>query len=139
MLSFEIVHRERDRFMYAERAETDWSIRSRIGHDRRNYRHDDADVAVSFLAFITGGYDRFVLYLEDTILICPEPGTLMAVDVISAITHRVNNVPSDVVEAICILALAGDEANVEEKTSEYYYEVVKEIMTDWPKMCSPIP
>lgn len=133
MLQFEIASNDRQIAMFGERDDEKWLIKNR-GNDHTNRDADDEEAANLFLDFLEAGYDRFVLYLEDTVLVSPSPGKVVCLDVITGTTAQAEWTAVQV-EAVCALAIGGDEIN----DALDYYEIAEDAIAAWPAECRPIP
>lgn len=135
MLQFEIVSNDREQATFAERGPERWDVSHR-GKEVREDILDDLKLAELFVAFLANGYDRFVLYLEDTILVSPSPGKVVCLDLFTGTTANADWTLEQV-QAVCALALGGDEWP--EPLLSQYYKIAEAAIANWPPQCRPIP
>lgn len=135
MLQFEIVSNDREQSTFAERGPERWDVRNR-GTKHLDQTLDDHNVALAFNAFLDDGYDRFVMYLEDTILVSPSPGKVVCLYVFTGATATADWTLEQV-QAVCALALGGDEWP--EPLLSQYYKIAEAAIANWPPQCRPIP
>lgn len=135
MFSIEITSNVREQAMYADRGHEKWGVEWR-GKTRGDNLENDISMAEIFTNFLEGGYDRFVLYLEDTILVSPSPGKVVCLDVVTGATAQAEWT-AEQVEAVCALAIGGDEWPQEKATA--YYLIAEQAIQGWPTECRPIP
>lgn len=132
MLSVEIQGiRGDNRVISAERDAKAWKVAT---PGRREKEVSDIDLAIKVACFAESGYGRFTLYLEDVILVSPEPDVLVAFDVVTGTTYRCD-VTRDQLVTIIKLSLGNEEFP---DTTEMYASL-ENVLAKWPDVCRPMP
>lgn len=133
MLNIEMVRG--DRRLWAKRELNDWLITTKVGA----YVTDE-QMAVLASDFFREGCDRFTIYLEDVILVCPpDPNgysgpdhrIVVAFDTVTGIRHE-TVLSAEEMRAILMLSIGGDGPAT-------LYATLETVLAYWPNECRPIP
>ena len=127
--------------LWANRAGEDWFVkRSPQGVTYDEWHESDKDFADNVVRFFKAGCDRFVVYLEDTILVLPKHDAtlynseLIAFDVVTGTHYRATVTDLELI-AILALGIGGDEVD----GSDGYYSTLESVLASWPNECRPVP
>lgn len=127
MLSVEI-HNKGESFFANGNDHPDWKV------NRVEKPITDKDVVDRVRKAIYEGYVRIIVQLEDTILVVPEPGKLVAFDMLSG-KRRTAYPNQDELFAILALGIGGDEI----ENAKEYCVLAEEVIKHWPNEIRPIP
>lgn len=78
-------------------------------------------------------YSRITMFLEDLILVCPQPDIVVAFDTITAQEMRTNDWTKEQLCTVIRMSFLGDDEN------EQDYLEVEHLFANWPKECRLIP
>lgn len=73
------------------------------------------------------------MFLEDLILVCPQPDIVVAFDTITAQEMRTNDWTKEQLCTVIRMSFLGDDEN------EQDYLEVEHLFANWPKECRLIP
>lgn len=134
MFSIEITTGFEGSYLYAELKDAEWIVRIRKNHKSKSGVEDNNGMLRVVSEYLEKPYERLTMYLEDNIVVVPEPGKIVSFDALTGKIAQADVSPEQI-RAICLLGLGGDEIPL----ADVLYKIAEPVVSAWPTQCRSIP